>query len=182
MKKLLLFCITLIIMSSCIKQATIYMKLTDEEAAAIPYQMGQTVDFVDQNGDTLAYKVTYDETYPYDIDRYYNRLGLDDKPYYDDYYCYARTVILDCDQNGSSLGFTILPEKELYCYLNGEIDLNGSLLNTAPYTVEDVDYENVHHDILYDQHTGEMIYSWYYSEEYGLLYLKYYDKSLTRIQ
>lgn len=182
MKKLLIFCTALIMMSSCVKQAHIYMKLTDEDAAAIPYQMGQTVEFIDQNGDTLTYKVTYDETYPYDIDRYYNRLGPDDKPYYGNYDCYARTVILDCDWNGASLGFTILPEKYIYFYFGSDIDLNGNLLNTAPYTVEGVDYENVHHGILYSQYTGELIFDWAYNEEYGLLYIKYYDKSLTRIQ
>ena len=181
MKKLLIFCTALIMMSSCVKQARVYMKLTDEDAAAIPYQMEQTVDFVDQNGNILTYKVTYDETYPYDIDRYHNRLGPNDKPYYDDYYCYARTVILDCEQNGTSLGFTILPEKELYFYFSNNIDLNGSMLNTAPYTVDGVDYENVHHEILYSQYTGELIYDWYYNEEYGLLQIKYYDQSLTRI-
>ena len=181
MKKLLIFCITLIMMSSCVKHANIYMKLTDEDAAAIPYQMDQTVDFVDQSGDTLTYKVTYDETYPYDIDRYYNRLGPDDKPYYDNYSCYARTVILDCDWNGSSLGFTVLPEKEIYFYFGTDIDLNGSLLNPAPYTVEGADYENVLHGILYSQDTGELIYEWAYNEEYGLIQVKYYDKSLTRV-
>ena len=163
MKKLLIFCITLIMMSSCVKHANIYMKLTNEDAAAIPYPMDQTVDFVDQSGDTLTYKVTYDVTYPYDIDRYYNRLGPDDKPYYDDYSCYARTVILDCDWNGSSLGFTILPEKEIYFYFGTDIDLN------------------VLHGILYSQYTGELIYEWAYNEEYGLLQIKYYDKSLTRV-
>lgn len=181
MKKLLIFCTALIMMSSCVKQAHIYMKLTDEDAAAIPYQMGQTVDFIDQSGDTLTYKVTYDETYPYDIDRYYNRLGPDDKPYYGNYDCYARTVILDCDWNGASLGFTILPEKYIYFYFGSDIDLNGNLLNTAPYTVEGVDYENVHHGILYSQYTGELIFDWYYNEEFGLIQVKYYDKSLTRI-
>ena len=177
MKKLLIICTALIMMSSCIEQAHIYMKLTDEDAAAIPYQMGQTVDFIDQNGDTLTYKVTYDETYPYDIDRYFNRLGPDDKHYYDDYYCYARTVILDCDRNGTSLGFTILPEKEINCHFGNEIDLNGSLLNTAPYTVDGI----VHHGILYSQYTGELIFDWAYNEEYGLLQIKYYDKMLTRV-
>ena len=181
MKKLLMIGMTLLMMSSCIEHAHIYLKLSDEDAAAIPYQMGQTVDFVDQNGDTLTYTVTYDETYPYDIDRYYNRLGPDDKPYYDNYYCYARTVILDCEQNGPTLGFTILPEKELTFYFGSDIDLNGNLLNTAPYTVDGVDYENVHHGILYSQYTGELIYDWYYSEEYGLIQVKYYDKSLTRV-
>ena len=181
MKKLLIFCTTLIMMSSCVKHANIYMKLNDEDAAAIPYQMDQTVDFVDQSGDTLTYKVTYDETYPYDIDRYYNRLGPDDKPYYDNYSCYARTVILDCDWNGSSLGFTVLPEKEIYFYFGTDIDLNGSLLNPAPYTVEGADYENVLHGILYSQDTGELIYEWAYNEEYGLIQVKYYDKSLTRV-
>ena len=41
--------------------------------------------------------------------------------------------------------------------------------------------EIVHHEILYSQYTGELIYDWYYSEELGLLYFKKGDFSLTRI-
>ena len=182
MKKLLMIGMTLFLMSSCIEHAHIYLKLTDEDAAVIPYQMGQTVDFVDQNGDTLTYQVAFDDTYPYDQDRYFNRLHTGTRKIpKDDYYCYARTVILDCEQTGASLGFTIRPGKELTFYFGNEIDLSGSIWSTRPCTVNGIEYENVHHQILYSQYTGELIYDWYYNEEYGLLRIQCYDKSLTRV-
>ena len=183
MKKLLIFCTVLIMMSSCIEHAHIYMKLTDEDAAAIPYQLEQTVDFIDQNGDTLTFEVVFDDTYPYDQDRFFNRLheGTGKIPK-DDYDCYARTVILDCSQSGQCLGFTIRPEKELTFYFDYDIDLNGSLLAFKPLEwIDGTEYKNVHHEILYDQHTGQLIYDWYYNEEFGLLNIQYYNKSLTLI-
>lgn len=179
MKKVIYLCAMLLMMSSCVQYPQIYMLLTDEDKAAIPYQMGQKVRFVDQNGDTLTYQVTHDEIYPYDIDYYYSHSSKLHPA--DDYFCYARTVILECEAMGTNLGFTIRPQKELSFYFGNDIDLNGSLLNTAPYTVEGVEYENVHHGILYSQYTGELIFDWAYNEEYGLLYIRYYDKSLTRV-
>ena len=178
MKKLLIFCATLILMSSCIEHARIYVKLTDEDAAAIPYQIGQAVDFLDQNGDTLTYIVTYDETYPYDQDRYHYPAKTS---IYEEYYSYARTVILECEKTGKRLGFTIRPEKELAFYFDNEFDLYGSLQTNAPFTVEGIDYEHVHHQILYDSSNGQLIYDWYYNEEYGLIYIKYYDQLLKRV-
>lgn len=182
MKKLWIICTTLIMMSSCIEHAHIYQKLSDEDAAAIPYQLGQRVDFVNQDGDTLTYEVVFDDTYPYDQDRFFSRThegtGMIPK---DDYYCYARTVILECEQN-HSLGFTILPGKDLIFYLGNEFDLNGNLLSYQPYTsLDDTEYTNVHHEILYSQYTGQLIYDWYYNEAFGLLFIQYYDQSLTRV-
>lgn len=179
MKKLLIFCVTLVMMSSCIEHARIYLKLTDEDAAAIPYHLDQTVDFLDQNGDTLTYKVTCDETYPYDHDLYHYSSKT---KIYDEYYCYARTVILECEKTGKRLGFTIRPEKEIAFYLDYDFDLYGSLLTNGPCTIEGIDYEHVHHQTLYDPSTGELIYDWYYNEEYGLIYIKYYDQLLKIIQ
>lgn len=181
MKKVIYICTLLFMMSSCVQYPMIYMLLTDEDAAAIPYQIGQTVDFVNQNGDTLTYQVTYDETYPYDVDRFFS-YNSKMKPAYD-YFCYARTVVLECKKTGERLGFTVRPEKELSFYYGNDIDLGGSLLQgTGTYTVEGVEYDHAYHQILYDQSTGQLVYDWYYSEEYGLLYIKCYDKSLTRIQ
>ena len=63
MKKHLIFCIALVaVMASCVKEPQIYRKLTAVESAAIPYQMGQTLQFVDQNGDTLCLTVVHDTT------------------------------------------------------------------------------------------------------------------------
>lgn len=183
MKKILIICTTLIMMSSCIEHAHIYRKLSNEDAAAVPYQMGQKVDFVNQDGDTLTYEVIFDDTYPYDQDRYYLRTheGTGKIPK-DDYYCYARTVILECEQNSHSLGFTILPDKELVFYYGYDIDFEGSLQSYQPHvSIDGINYTNVHHEILYSQYTGQLIYDWYYNEAFGLLFVQYNDQSLTRI-
>ena len=100
---------------------------------------------------------------------------------YDDYNCYARTVILECEKNGKRLGFTIRPEKEIAFYLDYDFDLYGSLLTNDPCTIDGIDYEHVHHQTLYDPSTGELIYDWYYNEEYGLFYIKYYEQLLKRV-
>ena len=180
MKKIIYICAMLLMMSSCMQYPEIYMLLSDEDAAAIPYQKGQKVSFVNQNGDTLVYQVTFDDIYQYDIDHFYN-YGSKMQPR-DDFYCYVRTVIMECAENGTKLGFTIRSlQKELTFYFGDETVLSGSLLIQEPCNVNGVDYENVHHEILYNQYTGELIYDWYYNEEFGLLQIKYYDKSLTRI-
>ena len=63
MKKHLIFCIAfLALLASCMKEPQIHRRLTDEEAAAIPYHLGQTVNFVNQNDDTLTYTVVFDTT------------------------------------------------------------------------------------------------------------------------
>jgi hypothetical protein len=157
------------------------MLLSNEDAAAIPYQMDQKVSFVNQNGDTLAYQVVYDETYPYDADRYYSYESKMQPR--QDYFCYARTVILECAETGERLGFTVCPQKELSVYYGNEIDMNGSLLQAADsYTLDGIEYEHVLQQILYSQYTGELIYNWYYNEEFGLIYFKYYDQSLTLLR
>ncbi|MBR3699253.1 MAG: hypothetical protein IKM85_07000 [Bacteroidales bacterium] len=94
MKKVIYFCTMLFMMGSCVQYPDIFMLLSNEDAAAIPYQMDQKVSFVNQNGDTLAYQVVYDETYPYDADRYYSYESKMQPR--QDYFCYARTVILEC--------------------------------------------------------------------------------------
>ena len=69
MKKHLIFSIAFVaLMTSCVKEPTILRRLPAEDAAAIPYQKGQTVDFVNENGDTLTFTVTYDETKPFSED------------------------------------------------------------------------------------------------------------------
>lgn len=180
MKKVIYFCTMLLMMGSCVQYPDIFMRLSDEDAAAIPYQIDQKVTFVNQNGDTLAYQVVYDETYPYDADRYYSYESKMQPR--QDYFCYARTVILECAETGERLGFTVCPQKELSVYYGNEIDMNGSLLQAADsYTLDGIEYEHVLQQILYSQYTGELIYNWYYNEEYGLIYFKYYDQSLKRV-
>ena len=127
MKKLLILGMTLLMMSSCVKHAQVYMLLSEEEAAAIPYQMGQTVKFLNQNGDTITYEVTRDVTYPYNSDQYLNAINGGDVMHLEryNYNCYARTVILTTDGQpyNNRFCFTIRPEKDFtfsfrYIYLS----------------------------------------------------------------
>ena len=184
MKKFILIGIAILMMSSCVKHPDIYVKLTEEDTAAIPYQMGQTVKFLDHNGDTLAFQVIRDITYPYNGEQNYYAIHDGNVFQPSCYYCYARTVVLTCNQNGKRLGFTILPKKEFVFYFgsNGSnFDLNCHLLPNNTYTFDNTDYADAHHEILYSQFSGELMYDWYYNEEFGLLYFQKGDFSLTRI-
>ena len=192
MKKILIMSMMLLMMSACVKHPDIFVKLSDTDAAAIPYEQGQSVKFLDQNGDTVTYQVTRDVIYPYNNDQYNNALNGGDvmHPAHHSIECYARTVNLNiCEPSytfSRRLCFTVKPEKEFsFCYGSGfgedGINLDMSLLTNGPCTVNGIDYEHVHHEILYSQYTGELLYDWYYNEEYGLLYFKKGDSSLTRI-
>lgn len=186
MKKYILIGMVLMMMCSCVKHPDIYIKLSKEEAAAIPYQLGQTVSFLDQNGDTLGFQVTRDETYPYNGELYYNATcdEVDMQPGKYSYYCYARTVVMTCDQHGKQLCFTVLPKKEFVFFFVGfgsNLELNGYLSSNGSYEINNTNSIQVHHEILYSHYTEELLYDWYYSEEFGLLYFQKGDFSLTRI-
>ena len=187
MKKILIMSMTLVIMSACVKHPEIIGILTEEVAVTIPYEMGQTVRFLDQNGDTLTYQVTRDVTYPYNWEQYYNAINGADvmHPAHYSIECYARTVNLTREQSfNQRLCFTVRPEKEFsffFSFGEDELDLDMILLADGSYSIDGIDYEHVHHEILYSQFTGELLYDWYYSEELGLLYFKKGDFSLTRI-
>ena len=188
MQKLLFIGMTLWMMSSCMKHAQIYVKLSDEDAALIPYHEDQTVKFLNQNGDTMTYQVTRDITYPYNDAQYSNAVWGGDVIYPDPYmypdhlYCYARTVVLRSElPNAQMLGFTIRPERDFSFFCSDGTQLDMTLWPTAPYTIDGIDYEDVHHEILYSHYTGELLYDWYYNEEFGLLYFTKGDISLTRI-
>ena len=186
MKKLLIMSMMLMIMSACVKHPDIYVKLSEEDAAAIPYEMGQTVKFLDQNGDTVTYQVTRDETYPYNYEQYINAIHGGDvmHPAPQATECYARTVILYEQSYANHLSFTVKPGKEFAFYFisnAGELNLDMNLSSTSTYTINGIDYEHVHHEILYSHYTGELLYDWYYNEELGLLSFQKGDFSLTRI-
>ena len=183
MKKILFIGMMLLMMSSCVKHADISLKLSDEDAAAIPYREGQTVKFLNQDGDTLSFQLVRDEIYPYDAGQYNNALNGGDLMHSDSHSteCYARTVILICEEwNGKRLCFTARPERMFSFYSDG-IDLDISLWPYNTCTINGIDYEYVHHEILYSQFTGELLYDWYYNKEFGLLYFQKGDCSLTRI-
>lgn len=186
MKKIMIIGMTLLMMSACVKHADIYMLLSDEDATAIPYQQGQTVKFLDQNGDTVTYQVERDVIYPYNDDQYINAIHGGDvmHPAHHSVECYARTVNL-CEQSyANRFCFTVKPGKEFsFCFISseGELNLDMYLPSNDTCTINGIDYERVHHEILYSQYTGELLYDWYYNEEFGLLYFKKGDFSLIRI-
>jgi hypothetical protein len=184
MKRHLIFCIALVaLMTSCVKEPSILRRLTAEDAASIPYYVGQTLNFTDENGDTLTFIVTYDETKPFSEDfweyPYDSKMSFIRQPW-----CYARTVVLRhaSDSSRQEMMFTVVPEKYLY-FKNDEmalpyIDLKGE---TETVEVNGVTYENVHVNSYHNQYNSDLDHLWYYSEELGLLYFKKGDCSLTRI-
>lgn len=181
MKKIIMICMVLLAISSC-KKGNDYVPLSEEDVAAIPYQMGQTVKFLNQDNDTVVCQVTWDETHlsDYNYDHNYGTETLDfGSP---GVYCYTRTVELTSETYPSFISFTIYPEKGMYFNWNNELviscDLPSSYENV---TINSIDYELVHHEKLYNQYTGEKLYDWYYNEEFGLLYFEKGDFSLTRI-
>ena len=114
MKKTIMICMALIALCSCSKNVEL-LPLPEEDAAAIPYQMGQTVKFLNQDNDTIVFQVVIDFTHPSDGYDYYHNYGADSIYFgMPRDYCYARTVDLACDTYPFFISFTILPEKEMY--------------------------------------------------------------------
>lgn len=184
MKKHLIFCIALVaLMASCVKEPSILRRLSADDAAAIPYQKGQTLDFVNESSDTLIFTVTYDEIKPFSEDYWeypYNaKMSIFRQPW-----CYARTVVLHhaSDSGRQEMMFTVIPDKYLY-FRNDEmalpyIDLKGE---TETMEVNGVTYENVHVNSYHNPYNSELYYLWYYSETEGLLAVKHGGYSLTLI-
>ena len=185
MKKHLIFCIALVaLMTSCVKEPSILRRLTAEDAAAIPYHTGQTVNFMNENGDTLTFTVIYDDTEPFSEDYweypYDYKMSITRQPW-----CYARTVQLRCksDSITQTMMFTVIPEKFLYFRWNYEMGLPRIDLKGETETIEEngVTYENVHVNQYYDAQSGDLYHIWYYSEEVGLIAAKIKDHSLTLV-
>ena len=184
MKKHLIFCIALVaLMTSCVKEPSILRRLTAEDAAAIPYHTGQTANFLNENGDTLTFTVTYDETKPFSEDYweypYDAKMSIIRQPW-----CYARTVVLHhaSDSGRQEMMFTVVPDKYLY-FRNDEmalpyIDLKGA---TETVDVNGVTYEDVHVNQYYNTQTSELWHLWYYSEQFGLIAVKNKEHSLMLI-
>ena len=181
MKKIIMMCMVLLAMSACKKENN-NVPLSDEDAAAIPYQIGQTVKFLNPDNDTVVFQVTWDQTHlsDYHYDHNYGSENLDfGSPRV---YCYARTVELSCETYSFFIEFTIYPEKVLSFNWNNELIICRDLLpSDETFSINDTTYEYVTHDKLYNQYTGEKLYDWYYNEELGLLYFEKGVFSLTRI-
>ncbi len=181
MKKMIIICMALLAISSCKKENNI-VPLTDEDAAAIPYQMGQTVKFLNQDNDTVAFQVTWEETRLSDYHNDHNYLSEPLDFSLPLVYCYARSVKLTSETYPFFMIFTIYPEKVLSFNWNNDLDICRELLPTdETFSINGTTYEHVTHDRLYNQYTGEMLYDWYYNEELGLLHFEKDDVSLTRV-
>ena len=199
MKRHLIFCIALVaVMASCVKEPQIYRRLTEEEAAIVPYQMGQTIRMLNQDNDTLCFTVVHDTTFVSN-DRYnprYNPSGkkIEPRPYF-----YAREVVLQSPPEESCLLRCIVaPEKVVtvtyeelrlsqdrdfyywHTLLGRTLPLND--LATTTVTIGETTYEDVHVDQgSYMADTTMISYAWYYSEQLGLLAAKHGEYSLTLI-
>ena len=202
MKRHLIFCIALVaVMASCVKEPHIYRMLSDEEAAIVPYQMGQTIRMLNQDSDTLCFTVVHDTTYVtynYYDPRYhpYEKMSIEPRPYF-----YAREVVLQSlPEDSCLLRYIVTPEKvvtvtyEKLCLgqdnhgdfyywrsiLGRTLPLND--LATTTFTIGETTYENVHVDQgAYTADTTVVSYAWYYSEQSGLLAAKQGEHSLTLI-
>jgi len=198
MKRHFIFCIALVaVMASCVKEPHIYRKLTDEEAGIVPYQMGQTVKFLNESNDTLCFTVVHDTTYvAYNYDDFrYNpsvKMSINPRPYF-----YAREVVLQSPPEDSCLLRCIVaPEKVVtvsyeklrldqdkdfyywHTILGRTLPLND--LTTTSFTIGETTYENAHVDQgSYMSNSTEISYAWYYSEQFGLLSAKDGGFSLT---
>ena len=201
MKRHLIFCIALVaVMASCVKEPQIYRRLTEEESAIVPYQMGQTIRMLNQDDDTLCFTVVHDTTFVSN-DRYdprYNPSGkmIEPRPYF-----YAREVVLQSPPEDSCLlRYIVVPDKEVsvsYEKRRLDHDNHGNIyywhtimgrtlplndLPTTTFTIGETTYENVHVDQgSYMADTTMVSYAWYYSEQIGLLAAKHGEYSLTLI-
>ena len=202
MKRHLIICIALVaVMASCVKEPQIYRRLTEEEAAIVPYQMGQNIRMLNQVGDTLSFTVVHDTTYvAYNYDGYryhpYGKMSIEPRPYF-----YAREVVLQSPPEDSCLLRCIVaPEKVVtvsfeklrlfqdnhgnfyswHTILGRTLPLND--LPTTTFTIGATTYENVHVDQgSYMADTTNISYAWYYSEQLGLLAAKHGENTLTLI-
>ena len=202
MKKHLIFCIALaVVMASCVKEPQIYRLLSDEEAAVVPYRMGQSLKMRNQDGDTLCLTVVHDTTFLacnyYEYHGAYNgKTSIEPQPYF-----YMREVVLQGLPEDSCLfRFQVGPkkvisisfEKRRYIhnaygdnyYWNTIFEQVLDLLEipTTTFTLGDTEYENVHFtEGTYWFDTALVSYSIHYSETYGLLSAKGRNYSLTLI-
>lgn len=189
-KHLFHFIALLFLMSSCLEEPEIYLLLPEEDAIIIPYKVGDQMLMVNQDGDTIHFIVTYDETEVYGGSGYDDFIFADDTKFDPEPgpWCYGRRVQLRSYADGIRMVFIALPNQTLYfdiwshdvwsqvrrsieCHLRGE---------TQDFTIGDITYENVYYRQEANPLTGDLI-QWYYSKENGLLAIKYKDLSLTRI-
>ena len=201
MKRHLIFCIAFVaVMTSCVKEPQIYRRLTKEEAAAIPYQIGESIRMLDQNDDTICLTVVHDTNYVainYNDYNYYptSKMSIEPHPYY-----YMREVVFQSPPEDSCLlRCCVAPEKvitisyekqrlgngyyeDYFYYWQNILDRTLSLNNlpTTSFSVGETTYDNVYFEEgSYMTDFNTISYAWYYSEQFGLLAAKDGEHSLT---
>ncbi len=172
MKRLALSLVVLAFaLTSCYDHPDILRRLPDETAALIPYQMGDTLHFL--NGlDTIVYVVTSDEIGEWNGVFFRNRTSIEPEPY-----CYARHVMLT-NTSQSELHFVISPEKSLY--FEGHYWLDLAYQNPEPRTVNGITYDEVYFYECTDSENNinELF---YYTLDEGLIAFKLGSYSLSLI-
>ena len=199
MKRHLIYCIALVaVMTSCVKEPQIYRRLTTEEAAIVPYRMGESIRMLNQDGDTLCFTVVSDTTvlsYDY-FENFYNpdaKMKYEPQPYF-----YMREVVLQSQPEDSCLLHCRVAPDRVVTISYEEIRINTSYienpytywytvfgrilslndLHTTTFTLGDTTYENVYVD---EGSNNSLSWTWYYSEQYGLLAAKHGEHSLMLI-
>lgn len=172
MKRLALSLVVLAFaLTSCYDHPDILRRLPDETAALIPYQMGDTLHFL--NGlDTIVYVVTSDEIGEWNGEFFRNRTSIELEPY-----CYARHVMLT-NTSQSELHFVISPEKSLY--FEGHYWLDLAYQNPEPRTVDGITYDEVYFYECTDSENNINEY-FYYTLDEGLIAFKQGSYSLSLI-
>lgn len=177
MKRLALSLVVLAFaLTSCYDHPDILRRLPDETAALIPYQMGDTLHFL--NGlDTIVYVVTSDEIGEWNGEFFRNRTSK--KPQmYSQMYCCARNVILTSLENDiEHLCFVITPEKTLYFYCYW-LDLAHQ--EPEPRTVNGITYDEVY-SYEYTDSENNINEFFYYTLDEGMIAFKQGSYSLSLI-
>ena len=137
-----------LVFSACRDEVTILRKLTDNEASVIPYTMGQSFTFVNQDNDTVTLTVNadgieeVDSYFPFDSD---NNAKMT-KPRIPD--CYGRIVRLKDNDNGNVyLSLAALPDSIL------SLQFVRNTLNNEPadayfFVLTDIDLKKNHADSI----------------------------------
>lgn len=183
MRKQLLYCIVLVaVLASCTKEPTIYRLLPAEDAAAIPYHLGDTVKMSNENNDTVIFLVTYDSIEPI-MEEYIWSYVYDSKTsVVPSPYCYGRIVQLRSYADNTRMKFVVMPEKRFYYLWDHSLDISCQLNGeTETVNINNITYENVYLRQECDATTGDVLSQWYYNEEVGLIAVKNKDHSLVRI-
>lgn len=185
MKRHIIFCTALLafVFTSCMKSPQIYRLLTKEEQEIVPYQLGQHIRLLNQDGDTIQLAVIRDEL----------RLGYENEFYRTGKmkpnipsYCYERFIELTSHADDScGMNFTVGPDKQFefrwkYKQQGGAIYYDLPNMPTETQTFNGITYQNVYRQEFYfgDDSIQQVV---YYNEEFGLLAIKHGETYLTQI-